>query len=107
MRLILSKAQFAAFVPRVIEIVKNAQTKRKSLITPFCGDGEALKPALDHLEKALAYNLVGGKMTRGLMAAEIYYALLIGQTGIGAVFRIMTSCSKLVFFSKLSFKDLL
>jgi len=80
MRLILSKAQFAAFVPRVIEIVKNAQTKRKSLITPFCGDGEALKPALDHLEKALAYNLVGGKMTRGLMAAEIYYALLIGQT---------------------------
>lgn len=81
MRLILSKTQFAAFVPRVIEIVKNAQTTRKSLITPFCGDGTQLKPALDHLDAALSYNLIGGKMTRGLMAAEIYYAL-IGQSGM-------------------------
>ena len=82
MRQILTKAQFAAFVPKVIEIVKTAQGKgqkgvnvygsnlifdrskvaRKTLISPFCD--QDLRPAVNHLEETLNYNLVGGKMTR-------------------------------------------
>ena len=62
MRMILSKNQFAAFVPKVIEICTRSQVARKSLVSPFCGGD--LRPALDHLNETLKYNLVGGKMTR-------------------------------------------
>lgn len=70
---VLSKAQFAEFLPKVIDIC--AQNKLATLSNGIV-KSDLLKPANDHLREALKYNLPGGKMTRGLMAANIYYSLL-------------------------------
>ena len=58
---VLSKAQFAEFLPKVIDIC--AQNKLATLSNGIV-KSDLLKPANDHLREALKYNLPGGKMTR-------------------------------------------